>query len=274
MANMLGLRNLVLWISIAPVALAMPSKNHGSGATLKNSPNPLPSSGAQAQAAVKTKTLSRSEYVLTVVNLHTAALSTEHHNNNGTPTAIKEFEEPHTIGVGASAILAVPTGWAGRIAITEATYPINDRASLIEGSFLIQNSVPSSPTKDAKFALDVSYVDGFTVPVVCLCGGKVMLGCNLDLNEMCPDQYRLNATTCINPHRDGKVQGVENIFKDCSPMAYTLPGDALGTINGFPGNESSVTCCVGTACPAHPLQRKCPTEGRRAGSCSAIDVET
>ncbi len=43
--------------------------------------------------------------------------------------------------------------WAGRVAMAEAGYPIRDRASLLEGSFI----VPDGLTK-GRIALDVSYV--------------------------------------------------------------------------------------------------------------------
>ncbi|KAI1133078.1 hypothetical protein F5Y10DRAFT_229278 [Nemania abortiva] len=139
--------------------------------------------------------------------------------------------------------------WAGRIAMAEANTPIRDRASLLEGAFKSQMGEPN-----ARITLDVSYVDGFTVPIVCECGGEVVLSCNLNLLEMCPIEYRLDAATCMNPLRDGGNMA-NNFFKDCASLAYTFPSDDLATINGVRGCEASIRCCVGTACPPHPRQK-------------------
>ncbi|KAI1752564.1 hypothetical protein F4782DRAFT_530431 [Xylaria castorea] len=200
----------------------------------------------------------RSEYVVTLVNSHTNAITTAHGQNEGSPTAIHDDEG--ILEANSTAIIAVPTGWAGRVAIAEAEVPIRDRASLLEGSFLVQGGV------DALIALDVSYVDGFTVPIVCACGDETVLGCNLNLLETCPDEYRVDAGTCMNPLRDGG-DPTYNIFGECASIAYTFPKDDKATTMGIVGCEKSILCCVGTACAPHPRQNSCAIANGMAQPC-------
>ncbi|KAI1342471.1 hypothetical protein F5Y15DRAFT_412976 [Xylariaceae sp. FL0016] len=117
-------------------------------------------------------------------------------------------------------------------------------------------------------ALDVSYADGFTVPIVCGCDGIIKLGCNLDLLAKCPQEYKHGAKSCRNPHRSGLVSGVQNLFADCEALAYTYAYDDVATVNGIPGCPTNVTCCVGTACPPHPMQRMCPDQWGVAHHCT------
>ncbi|KAI1492013.1 hypothetical protein F5X96DRAFT_433289 [Biscogniauxia mediterranea] len=273
MANPRCLYRLALCILAVPAALAMPGRvdNNPATPTYANSvteahetttPAPRP------QDVVDNGILSAGDYVVMVVNSHTAAISTAHRQNVGSPAV----GGPNTIGVGQTGMMAVPTGWAGVVAVGEVPYPLNDRASLIEGSFVDQ--YPSDPVRGgkAKAAFDVSYVDGFTVPIVCQCQGMVVMGCNLNLHQMCPGQYRFNEKTCINPHRDGQGAGVGNFFEACRPMAYTLPSDE-STVNGHPACVLGMTCCVGTACPAHPKQQLCPGANGYPRRCDGAGME-
>ncbi|KAI1073652.1 hypothetical protein F5B20DRAFT_497997 [Whalleya microplaca] len=204
-------------------------------------------------------------YVVTLVNSHSAAITTLHAQNLNAPTAVRIGGElpVGTIKPKGSAVFAVPTGWAGRVAVQEVGYEITDRVSLFEGSFMVQYG------EEARIALDVSYVDGFSLPIVCSCRNAVVLGCNLDLHQMCPDEHRLDNKTCSNPWRDdmGAPDPSSNFFSDCSPMAYTFPTDDKATINGILGCEERISCCIGTACPAHPDQELCPGKDGRAVPC-------
>ncbi|KAI2629396.1 hypothetical protein GGS21DRAFT_222447 [Xylaria nigripes] len=240
-----------------PMGLAAPPQVDGyrtSAYSLTNQDTPVPT----AAAAVNPEAFYQGEYVVTLVNSHTTDISTVHGQNIGSPTAINDGGS--ILEAGATAIFAIPTGWAGRVAMAEANIPILDRASLLEGSFMIQYGT------EAQIALDVSYVDGFTVPIVCECGGQVRLGCNLNLLDQCPDEYRINAGTCINPSRDSdELKGV--FFKPCSSLAYTFPEDDLATINGITGCERAIECCVGTACAPHPSQQLCADASGVAQPC-------
>ncbi|KAI0534019.1 hypothetical protein GGR58DRAFT_505734 [Xylaria digitata] len=221
----------------------------------QNEPLPIPT----PTRVINPETLSQGEYVVTLINSHTAAISTVHGQNEGSPTAIQDGGS--ILAANATAIFAVPTDWAGRVAMAEAGIPIRDRASLLEGSFIVQRGLT-----EARIVLDVSYVDGFTVPIVCECGGGVVLGCNLNLLDMCPGEYRLNKGTCMNPLRDSG-DTANNFFKDCSALAYTFPKDDRATINGISGCEARIQCCVGTACTPHPRQMLCPAADGTAQRC-------
>ncbi|KAI0000609.1 Osmotin, thaumatin-like protein [Xylariaceae sp. FL0662B] len=191
-------------------------------------------------------------YIITLVNSHTAAITTQRAQNLAVQTAVRAEREQATIEPHGSAIIEAPTGWAGRVAVQEAGYDMSDRDSLLEGSFIVQEDAK------ARITLDVSYVDGFTLPIVCICNSVVVLGCNLNLLEMCPDKYLLNNRTCMNPFRDAPPPGDSNFFSACSPMAYTYPTDDGATISVIDGCEERITCCVGTSCPPHPKQKLCP----------------
>ncbi|RWA04719.1 hypothetical protein EKO27_g10384 [Xylaria grammica] len=256
-----GIRTALLSMSV-PALLALSSPTPTSSRhrhSVRNEPLPTPA----PTTVINPETLSRGEYVVTLVNSHTAAISTAHNQNVGSPTALQDGGS--VLEANATAIFAVPTNWAGRVAMAEAGVAIRDRASLLEGSFIVQEGL----TK-ARIVFDVSYVDGFTVPIVCECGGSVVLGCNLNLLNMCPDEYRLNEGTCMNPLRD-TGDHAKNFFKECSALAYTFPTDDRATINGILGCESRIRCCVGTACPPHPRQVLCPAADGTAMRCPEPD---
>ncbi|KAI0399687.1 hypothetical protein F4802DRAFT_602747 [Xylaria palmicola] len=206
------------------------------------------SSAVATLSTVNPAELTRGEYVVTLVNSHTAAITTLHGQNGEVLTAL--HDSGTTLAVNSTAIVAVPTGWGGRIAMAEAGVPIRDRASLIEGSVDLHGRV----------TLDVSYVDGFTVPIVCECNNTVVLGCNLDFIHSCPTEHLIGNKTCVNPQRDAG-RPVENLFAPCRSLAYTFSTDDVGShygLEGVAGCEKSARCCVGTACAPNPGQRLCP----------------
>ncbi|KAI9727550.1 MAG: hypothetical protein M1828_006492 [Chrysothrix sp. TS-e1954] len=109
-----------------------------------------------------------------VHNKEPEAVSILYHQNAGVPA----FNGHPTAGVLKAAHttkLVAPTGYAGRIIVGKKRY--NPAGSKIE-----PNNVNAQPN------VDVSYVDGFTLPIVCSCGGKVVTGCNKPLFELgkCP----------------------------------------------------------------------------------------
>ncbi|KAI0140012.1 hypothetical protein F4776DRAFT_571493 [Hypoxylon sp. NC0597] len=208
---------------------------------------------------------STDNYTVTLINSHTAAVVTLHAQGENSPTAIRQENDAHTIGRSETATFAIPTRWTGRVAMFEDGYSdIQNRATLLEGSFM--NATTFGP---AVIALDVSYVDAFTVPVVCECNNTIVFGCNLDLHNMCPPNATMNAKTCANPNRDFKV-GVPptNPFQDCQGMAYTFPQDDLATKYNISGCSRQITCCIGTACRPHPGQLLCPMGDGLTQACA------
>ncbi|KAI1405334.1 hypothetical protein F4819DRAFT_482852 [Hypoxylon fuscum] len=145
----------------------------------------------------------------------------------------------------------------------EDGYDVLNRASLFEGSFIPDVS------GSAVMAVDVSYVDGFTIPMVCECNNHVVLGCNLNLHDMCPEELKLNEKTCINPYRENIEAPEENIFEACAEIAYTYPTDDLATKVDIGGCGNNISCCMGTACKPHPQQKLCPAADGHAQECAS-----
>ena len=137
-----------------------------------------------------------------------------------------------------------PTGWAGRIGVGKT---INGFNSLIEGSF------PGEQWN----SLDVSYVDGYSVPITCTVQGEVVAGCNIEL---------FDHGTCKNPVDDGAACDnnspdagpPEAFFKPCESAAYTYPFDDVATWGSITGKE--ISCCIGHSCSAPSRQKSSKRE--------------
>ena len=133
-----------------------------------------------------------------------------------------------------------PTGWAGRINIGPN---LNPNGSKIEASF-------TGPPD-----IDVSYVDGFSVPITCSVRNETICGCNLDLfrppNPGCPSQRE--GPICLNPARESPDGPAAPFFAACAGAAYTYPNDNTANVNDPSYNP--VSCCVGVGCPAPARQR-------------------
>ncbi|KAK3319495.1 hypothetical protein B0T19DRAFT_445304 [Cercophora scortea] len=122
---------------------------------------------------------------------------------------------------GAVAVNYYPQKWNGSIAINSHKYfaPIGDE-SLIEASY---------DDKDAAFAVvdvDISYVDGFSYPIMCYCAanGAYLSGCDKKLwtlGNKCPSNN--GKATCVNPKRKVDLDNVtpDPFFAPCKGLAYT-----------------------------------------------------
>ena len=87
------------------------------------------------------------------MNSHGNAISTSHVHAADGPAAVSGNVGPGTMADGATAAFAVPTGWAGNVAINWAGAAITGDDSLIEGSFVVPQDY-SVAVAD----VDVSYV--------------------------------------------------------------------------------------------------------------------
>jgi hypothetical protein len=90
---------------------------------------------------------------ITVINRHGGAISTSHARDPSAPTAVSGNVGPGTMAAGATAAFAVPTGWIGNVAITDAHWAITGDDSLIEANF---KAPPGSSIAVAD--VDISYV--------------------------------------------------------------------------------------------------------------------
>lgn len=115
---------------------------------------------------------------------------------------------------------------------------------------------PCSPDKwdFAVAGVDVSLVNGFTVPVTCECDGNWVAGCKKDLFGVTAREVQNAANAMANPLRaDVSATSAKAFFAPCEGAAYTFPNDHAA--NSFGACQSGlISCCVGTACRASALE--------------------
>lgn len=103
------------------------------------------------------------DLTINVINSFGSPLSIFYGSNAGAPTPL---ENPGSGTLAYSTQVLFPSDWAGRITIGQNYDP---KGSKIEASFSGPNYVPD---------VDVSYVDGYSVPISCECEGVAVTGCN------------------------------------------------------------------------------------------------
>lgn len=123
------------------------------------------SGGALDPKATRPPTADKVEFsgdlLLNIVNKQGYALSIFY--GSGAPPSISGNPGSGVLAASATTQLAVPTLFAGR-AIIGPDYDV--KASKIEWNW---TNVPD---------VDVSYVDGYSVPITCSCQGTAVTGCN------------------------------------------------------------------------------------------------
>jgi hypothetical protein len=200
-------------------------------------------------AAAQASTATASYMTIAVTNVYGTALSLSLAADANSPTPLNN-PQPTLLPNSASTRYIYPTGWAGRISVGETT---NVGNSLIEGSYTNEPYI------------DVSYVDGYSVPITCSCNGIPVTGCNIDLFNQpgitCDDE--VEGDICLNPIRDSRPSGPPApFFAACAGAAYTFSEDDTA-VYSCPG---SISCCIGTSCKAPSRQ---PGEARTVPTCSA-----
>jgi len=144
---------------------------------------------------------------------------------------------------GATATMVAPTGWAGQIAFNQAKRSIKADEGVVEGSFVVQANTVDYALLD----IDVSFVNGYTMPIMCYCGGSdgaVLSGCNKNLWNLgtCPDDLYNGAGSCKNPRRDQPKNSMSIPFlQPCAGLAYTYVEDHAANSNGE-CQSGTVTC--------------------------------
>ncbi|MCJ1401218.1 hypothetical protein MMC11_004430 [Xylographa trunciseda] len=205
---------------------------------------PAPTGFVDGCTSVNTRYLT-----ISVTNSWTADLTAFLGSNYGAPTPVGN-PAPTVLPPSAATSYVFPPCWAGRISLDPSS-DSNPFASKIEGS------AGSNQSKDLD--LDVSYVDGYTVPITCSSSGKVVVGCNIDLfgagdcggnGEVLDD----SGTGCWNPTNTVVGNGPPTkFFAPCAGAAYTFPNDNDAN-NG--AVAETVSCCIGSACTPSVLQGK------------------
>ncbi|POS81015.1 hypothetical protein DHEL01_v200588 [Diaporthe helianthi] len=216
----------------------------------------------QAQASV---TAGPSQLTISVVNKMPAAVSTSYVGNAGAPGPVSGGTGTGTLKPGQTATLVAPQDWAGNVAVnlvrdpeTNEKYNMNGDVSLLEGSLM------SWGGHGYRVDMDVSYVNGFSVPITCSCNADsaVLSGCSLDLwttGSSCSGAAGTDngQGACANPLRpdDSAQLGATSFFAPCEGAAFTWPRDDANSEGMC--QSAQVTCCVGTVadgCPVNPKQ--------------------
>jgi hypothetical protein len=175
---------------------------------------------------------------ISITNLYGTPLSIGLGSNYGGPTPDGN-PEPTTIASALS--YTFPVGWAGRISVGKSLSGCN---SLIEASY-----DPTWPR-----AIDVSYVDGYSVPITCSVNDKAVTGCNIELFDQGIEcDTPLDNGACPNSARNHDNGPPAAFFSACQGSAYTFPKDDTATNGGITGLE--ISCCIGTSCPKPSLQK-------------------
>jgi len=208
-----------------------------------------------------------------IVNRHPRPLSKTHARNWDSPTAVSGDMQPGVIATKATTEFVVPTGWAGMVALGEARHGTPRDTSLVEASFVRWDFLGM-----AVAAIDVSYVDAFTVPIVCKCAKKVVTGCNKPLFGLnkCPSEDMTDYGACMNPTRpypEGTT--ASPFFAPCQSAAYTFAKDDLATSYGE-CQAGLITCCVGKKCapnPKQPVRRDPIAVSATSDACEDGDME-
>jgi hypothetical protein len=191
-----------------------------------NSITPIPSSSVPTNAGDVSITIR-------ITNLYGTQLSLAFSVNTSTPS-------PATVLPNAvSTQYTFPTGWAGRIIVGLNS---NNWSSKIEGSYI-----------DSLYDIDVSYVDGYTVPITCSSQGVAVTGCNIELFDqpvwLCDDIMNLpNGRLCHNSMQNFADGPPPCFFAACKGAAYTYPTDDGANRSQLGSNL--VSCCIGTSCDA------------------------
>ena len=104
------------------------------------------------------------DLTINVVNSFGVPLSIFYASNAGAPTPVGN---PGYGVLASSTRVLFPSNWAGRITIGKN---YDAQGSKIEASLSPPNYVPD---------VDISYVDGYSVPISCSCSGVTVAGCNI-----------------------------------------------------------------------------------------------
>ena len=169
------------------------------------------------------------DLTINVINSFGSPLSIFYGSNVGVPTPVNN---PGSGTLSSSTQVLFPSGWAGRITIGGNYDP---KGSKIEASYSSPDYVPD---------VDISYVDGYSVPITCSCSGVAVTGCNGELRyhvlspqskitdlsqtvqlfddgQTCPSLG--SGPICYNPEEDVPDGPAAPFFAPCAGAAYTYP---------------------------------------------------
>ncbi|KLU85585.1 hypothetical protein MAPG_04608 [Magnaporthiopsis poae ATCC 64411] len=179
-------------------------------------------------------------------NQHGQDVSTRHARNAGSPAPVAGNVGPGVIKKGKSASFVVPRDWAGNVAVVQnggGRAVVGDE-SLVEAAFV-----------GGKIGINISFVSGFSVPIVCACAetDRVVVGCNKNLWALntCPNDN--GKGSCRNPTRNNGATSPTKFFAPCRGAAYTFPTDNKAMAHDI-CKGGTINCCIGSSCRKSVLQ--------------------
>ena len=215
--------------------------------TASNTIPPVPSAMEHTIPAPTTKVPETSRTVtdggehmtIAITNVFSKPLSLSFASNAGGPSPVGN-PTATTLSHDALTQYAFPTGWAGRIYVGPN---LNPNGSKIEGSF-------TGPPD-----IDVSYVDGYSVPITCSSEGIAMSGCNIDLFKQpgIPCNDLVDGPVCLNSAQNLAGGPAPPFFTACAGAAYTYPDDNDANASNL---KNLISCCIGTSCKAPSRQSR------------------
>ncbi len=171
---------------------------------------------------------------ISLTNVYETQLSLSFNSNAGGPSPV-DNSSAIILSNASPTQYTFPTGWAGRIYVGSN---LNPDGSKIEGSYTGSSDI------------NVSYVDGYSVPITCSFEGTAISGCNIDLFKqagiICNNQ--VDGPVCLNSAKSVADGPASPFFAACAGAVYTYPNDNDANVSNLGSNV--VFCCIGTSCKA------------------------
>ena len=102
--------------------------------------------------------------------------------------------------------------------------------------------------------IDVSYVDGYSVPITCSLEGVAVTGYNINLfkqlNILCINQ--VDGPFCLNPAQNITNGPAPPFFAACARAAYTYPNNNDANVSNL--KSTLISCYISISCDA-PLRQ-------------------
>ena len=183
---------------------------------------------------------SASHMTIAVTNLLGNDVSLSFGSNAGGPSPVGN-PSPTALHDNGFTQYTFPTGWAGRICVGPN---FNPNGSKIEGSY-------TGPPN-----IDISYVDGYSVPITCSSENTPVSGCSVDLFKQPgnPCNTLVEGPVCLNPAQNIPDGPAPSFFAACKGAAYTYPNDNDANVSNL--RSTLVSCCIGTSCNPPSRQPK------------------
>ncbi len=254
---------LLLFLASPLIVLAQGGHNHGGGFSRPGAPQP-PVTPTTAPTTADTATPTNpTESTTQATNSVTVPTGTTTPTSAGTATSTSTT--PSSTGGGSCSGSGMEIEWTGdKVSFSWSggsgtTTGCTSLGSNFEGQVAVGGSGGTIFEGNPSGYFDVSYILGYSVPMVCSANGA-KTGCSKDLlgNGGKAGTVHKNPTGPGGAHDPGSYNGcatckpwcyacaaADPFFAPCSGSAYTYPYDDGATVGPASG---PITCCIGTSC--------------------------